>query len=85
MGFGVDSVETIHSSYSITPSDMIRALPAITSRNHRYVMSQFKCMKELINASEGELQQVMGLEQGQRLYEFLNLDARVTDISSKPS
>jgi DNA excision repair protein ERCC-4 len=76
MAIGVENESTADTVYSITPSDMIKTLPGVTFRNHRYVMSNVPSMRALVNLSAEELVKLLGTEAGTSLYEFINYNPR---------
>ncbi|ORX93909.1 DNA repair endonuclease XPF [Basidiobolus meristosporus CBS 931.73] len=70
MTVGVESVSEINSSYSITPQDVLRSLPGITSKNYRFVMSQVENIQELSEMSLERLQKLIGDAPGKELHDF---------------
>ncbi|KAK9768075.1 DNA repair protein RAD16, variant 2 [Basidiobolus ranarum] len=70
MTVGVESAAELNSSYSITPQDILRSLPGITSKNYRFVMSQVENVQELSDMSLGSLQKLIGDGPGKDLYNF---------------
>lgn len=72
---GVESKELIDSVHSITPSDVLRALPGINDRNYKYVMSKVKNLSSLATMTLEELESIIGYENGQKLFDFLNKDS----------
>ncbi|KAJ3212155.1 hypothetical protein HDU67_003991 [Dinochytrium kinnereticum] len=77
MSIGVDSQTTSESVWSITPSDMIRSLPGVSSKNYRYVMSQVPTMRALGDASVAELERILGTEAAASLHAFIHRDPRL--------
>ncbi|ORY53589.1 hypothetical protein BCR33DRAFT_710984 [Rhizoclosmatium globosum] len=76
MAVGVESGEPIDSVFSITPSDMIRALPGITSKNYRNIMRRVGSIAEIAAMGPDECQVLVGEEGGRALWEFMNDDLR---------
>ncbi|KAJ3298748.1 hypothetical protein HK104_010313 [Borealophlyctis nickersoniae] len=76
MSVGVSNMDTIDSAYSITPSDVLRSLPGITSKNYRHVMSKATNLKELSEWSLEQCQEVIGQEFGRMLYAFFRKNAK---------
>ncbi|KAI8825717.1 uncharacterized protein EV422DRAFT_563548 [Fimicolochytrium jonesii] len=74
MAVGVDNPETIDSAFAITPSDILRALPGITSKNYRYVMSKVRNIEELSEMGLEDCQELLGQEFGRSLYNFFRQD-----------
>ncbi|KAJ3100885.1 hypothetical protein HDU97_001875 [Phlyctochytrium planicorne] len=67
MSIGVDSQDTSESVWSITPSDMIRTLPGINSKNYRFVMSKIPNFRALGDISEEDLEKIIGTEAAKEL------------------
>ncbi|KAJ3300865.1 hypothetical protein HDU76_005999 [Blyttiomyces sp. JEL0837] len=76
MAIGVENEDSIDSAYSITPSDMIRALPGVGSKNYRYVMSKLSSFRSLRDLELKEVQAIVGDENGQKLFDFMRWDPR---------
>ncbi|KAJ3021532.1 hypothetical protein HKX48_008294 [Thoreauomyces humboldtii] len=70
MAVGVDNPETIDSAYSITPSDILRSLPGITSKNYRHVMGRVNNLEELSQMTVDECSALVGKEFGRKLHAF---------------
>lgn len=66
---GVDSEEL--AEFNLAAQDMLRSLPGITHKNYKQVMVAVKNMKELLNKSLEELQQLIGPKNGKELYDFI--------------
>ncbi|KAK0543291.1 DNA repair protein RAD16 [Tilletia horrida] len=64
------------SVFNLTPQDMLRALPGITTKNYRYVMNQVRDLAELCAMSREEIQAVIGSEPGRVLHNFINRNMR---------
>ncbi|CAG8443290.1 10311_t:CDS:10 [Ambispora gerdemannii] len=69
--------EDIDSDFNITPQDFLRALPGITSKNYKHVMSRVENLKDLGEMSLTDMQALIGAQYGRLLYDFFNRDARV--------
>ncbi|CAD6905668.1 unnamed protein product [Tilletia controversa] len=67
---------TNESIFNLTPQDMLRSLPGITTKNYRYVMNQVRDLGELCAMSREEIQAVIGSEPGRVLYNFINRNMR---------
>ncbi|CAG8539747.1 12641_t:CDS:10 [Ambispora leptoticha] len=77
MAIGLEGGEDADSDYNITPQDFLRALPGITSKNYKRVMSRVENLKELSEMSLTDMQALIGEQYGRLLYDFFNKDARV--------
>ncbi|CAG8592178.1 11966_t:CDS:2 [Funneliformis caledonium] len=77
---GLDGGETddhtIESDYNVAPQEFLRSLPGVTTNNYRYIMSKLKNLKELGQISKNELQNMIGNDLGNKLFEFLNKDVK---------
>ncbi|OAJ43057.1 hypothetical protein BDV3_001823 [Batrachochytrium dendrobatidis] len=69
---GVDTKEAIDSAYNIIPSDVLAALPGISTKTYRSVMRNVDNLRQLTEMSCKAMQDMLGLEDGQRLYDFVN-------------
>ncbi|KAG9288310.1 hypothetical protein G9A89_021341 [Geosiphon pyriformis] len=76
MAIGLEEGEQIESAYNLSPQDFLRALPGITSKNYKRVMSQVENIKELSEMPPKDLQTLIGQENGKELYEFFRKDVR---------
>ncbi|KAJ3393187.1 hypothetical protein HDU84_002535 [Entophlyctis sp. JEL0112] len=76
MAIGVETGEKIDSIFNITPSDMIRAMPGITSRNYKNIMRRAVSIAAMAGMDLDQLQSLVGEEGGRMLHHFLNSDAR---------
>ncbi|KAI9101201.1 hypothetical protein DFS34DRAFT_578158 [Phlyctochytrium arcticum] len=70
MAVGVDNVESIDSSFNITPSDVLRSLPGINSKNYRHVMLKVDNLLQLSELTLKECQDILGQENGRMLHRF---------------
>lgn len=59
-------------SYNLGPQDLLRALPGVTTKNFRYVMSQVRDISDLCNMSQEEVGELIGVEPARQLSRFLN-------------
>ncbi|KAJ3403968.1 hypothetical protein HDV05_007444, partial [Chytridiales sp. JEL 0842] len=79
---GVKNQESIDTVFSITPSNLIRALPGISAKNHRYVMTKMENMRSFGEATLEELEAVLGTEGARSLHQFMHHDMRKKDAGS---
>ncbi len=54
----------------------MRSLPGVTRKNYKFIMSKVKNLKELSQLSKNELQNMIGNDNGNQLFEFLNKDVK---------
>ncbi|KAK0520363.1 DNA repair protein RAD16, partial [Tilletia horrida] len=78
-GTGPTGAESI---FNLTPQDMLRSLPGITTKNYRYVMNQVRDLGELCAMSREEIQAVIGSEPGRVLHNFINRNMRDAAMAS---
>lgn len=76
MSIGVESLEEIDSSYALTPQDIIRALPGITSKNYKYIMQKMTSIEELTKVDLKDLEQIIGIEPSKKLWEFMRKNVK---------
>jgi DNA excision repair protein ERCC-4 len=56
----------------MTPQDMLRSMPGITSANYRHVMNNVNNLNELVHMSKKQMTDLIGTELGNKLYRFIN-------------
>jgi len=66
----------IESDYNVVPQEFLRSLPGVTTKNYKYIMSKVENLKELSQLSKNELQNMIGNDNGNQLFEFLNKDVK---------
>ncbi|PKY47400.1 restriction endonuclease-like protein, partial [Rhizophagus irregularis] len=66
----------IESDYNLIPQEFLRSLPGVTSKNYKYIMSKVENLKELSQLSKNELQNMVGNDNGNKLFEFFNRDVK---------
>lgn len=62
--------------YNLTPQEVLLALPGINTKNFRFVMSAVRDVQELCDLSLAEMQRLIGVEPGRRLFNFVNSDVK---------
>ncbi len=62
--------------YNTGPIEMLRALPGVTSRNWKLVISRVDSVKELTEMDEAEIKEVLGEEGAKEFGTFVSKDAR---------
>ncbi|CAG8453665.1 10156_t:CDS:10 [Dentiscutata heterogama] len=62
---------------NLSPQDILRTLPGITAKNYKHVMSKVENLRELTELSLRELQILIGVENGKKLYEFLERNVKI--------
>ncbi|KAG0366786.1 hypothetical protein BC939DRAFT_406825 [Gamsiella multidivaricata] len=74
---GVDSEQEIESAFNLTPQDILRSLPGITSKNYKHVMNNVESIRELAEMDIAKLDSLIGEGPAQTLWNFLNRDSRL--------
>jgi DNA excision repair protein ERCC-4 len=62
--------------FNLTPQEVLLALPGINTKNFRFVMSAVRDVQELCDLTLAEMQRLIGVEPGRRLYNFVNSDVK---------
>ncbi|KAF9585211.1 hypothetical protein BGW38_003399 [Lunasporangiospora selenospora] len=78
---GVDPEQEIDSAYNLTPQDILRSLPGITSGNYKHVMSSVENLRELASLDIGRLTKILGEEPAKQLWAFFHKDSRIDMIA----
>ncbi|KAF8925803.1 hypothetical protein BGZ58_000472 [Dissophora ornata] len=74
---GVDPEQEIESAFNLTPQDILRSLPGITSKNYKHVMSNVENIRELAEMDVAKLAAIIGEGPAQTLWNFFNKDSRI--------
>ncbi|CAO1631937.1 unnamed protein product [Jaminaea pallidilutea] len=67
---------SIENSFNLTPQDMLRNMPGITTKNFRLIMNQVRDIEELCDLEEAELAEMIGIEAARQLWNFINQDPK---------
>jgi DNA excision repair protein ERCC-4 len=73
---GAENLENVEGNYTITPVDILRALPGINSKNFRKVMNKMENILELIDLDQDSLGELIGPEMARALYIFAKKNAK---------
>lgn len=73
---GVAAEGTGEAGFSTAPQDILRNLPGITTKNYRFVMSKVESVEALCQLDLKGVQELIGVEAGRLLHEFLAKDIR---------
>ncbi|KAF9427926.1 hypothetical protein BGZ94_003821 [Podila epigama] len=74
---GVDPEQEIDSAFNLTPQDLLRSLPGITSKNYKRVMSSVQNIRELADMDLDSLSALLGEGPANTLWQFFNKDSRL--------
>ncbi|KAF9930842.1 hypothetical protein FBU30_011209 [Linnemannia zychae] len=77
---GVDADQAIDSAYNLTPQDILRSLPGITSKNYKKVMKSVENIRELAELDIENLTIIIGESSAKLLWDFFHKDSR-SDMS----
>ncbi|KAJ1987164.1 DNA repair protein RAD16 [Dimargaris cristalligena] len=72
MRLGSHSETEINAVHNMTPQDMLRSMPGVTSANHHLIINEVKNIAELCDLSLARLKTLIGNLPGQRLHDFLH-------------
>ncbi|KAJ1972663.1 DNA repair protein RAD16 [Dimargaris verticillata] len=72
MRLGADTDAEINTTNNITPQEILRSMPGITSKNYRVIVNNVSNIEELCRLPLARLKQLLGNLAGQRLYEFIH-------------
>lgn len=75
-GGGGGGASSSEQAFNLTPQDVLRAMPGINTKNYRYVMTQVRDMAELCDLTLEEIQELIGVEPGKQLFQFINRDVK---------
>ena len=68
-------------SINLTPQDLLRAMPGITTMNYHHIMNSVRNISELCDLTVEELSELIGTEAGRKLHRFINQDNRRSGIA----
>ncbi|KAG0068403.1 hypothetical protein BGZ89_004769 [Linnemannia elongata] len=74
---GVDADQAIDSAYNLTPQDILRSLPGITSKNYKQVMRHVESIRELAELDVASLSNIIGEGPAKTLWDFFHKDSRM--------
>ncbi|KAF9189002.1 hypothetical protein BGZ51_000178 [Haplosporangium sp. Z 767] len=74
---GVDPDQEIDSAFNLTPQDILRSLPGITSKNYKHVMNNVESVRELAELDFNSLKAILGEGPAQTLWNFFQRDSRL--------
>jgi DNA excision repair protein ERCC-4 len=64
--------EGIEGSFNQAPQEVLLNLPGINTKNYRYVMSRVRSLEDLVGLGLEEVQELIGVEAGRKLYNFVH-------------
>ena len=72
MAKGAGTTDETLTAYNLTPQEILRSLPGITSKNYKTVMNRVKTIRELASMSLAQIESLIGKENGRELHEFFD-------------
>jgi DNA excision repair protein ERCC-4 len=69
---GAESLDDVNNLTNLTPQEMLRSMPGINSKNYRLVISKVENLEELCKLSAEDLQEILGKEAGNKVYNFIH-------------
>ncbi|KAI8372162.1 hypothetical protein BD560DRAFT_369424 [Blakeslea trispora] len=69
---GAEGTENGETVYNMTPQEILRSMPGVTSANYKLIMNQVQDLEELIHLSKRKIQGIIGEELGNKLYNFIH-------------
>ncbi|GAA5808344.1 hypothetical protein MFLAVUS_001734 [Mucor flavus] len=69
--------------YNMTPQDILRSMPGVTSINYKIIMNQIQDLDELMHLSQKRINDMIGEEQGRKLYQFIHKKGNQTVSETK--
>ncbi|KAI8870553.1 hypothetical protein GQ42DRAFT_122126 [Ramicandelaber brevisporus] len=67
----IDSM-TGETIVNITPEEVLRSMPGVTNHNYQLLTSRFEDLRSLCDATEETLVEILGKENGEKLFKFIN-------------
>ncbi|KAI9307779.1 hypothetical protein BJ944DRAFT_261379 [Cunninghamella echinulata] len=69
---GTENINQPSTTINATPEDILRSLPGVTSKNYHLIMKQVNSLQELASMEEKQIQEIIGIEPGKKLYQFIH-------------
>ena len=69
---GADDDELVGGATNVAAEDLLRAIPGITAKNVKHVMSKVRSVRELCELELSGVQDILGVEPGKVCWEFLH-------------
>ena len=72
---GTDEVgqqDLIEENWSQTPSEVVRCMPGVSGKNYQFISNKVKSIRHLVDLSNKDMRDILGVDQGNALYQFLN-------------
>ncbi|CAO3594824.1 unnamed protein product [Absidia cylindrospora] len=69
---GVENPDQVNTTINVTPEDILRSMPGVTSKNYRHIMNSVDNLESLAKMNKKDIQDIIGDTPGQALYRFLH-------------
>ncbi|KAI9492695.1 hypothetical protein BDB00DRAFT_826788 [Zychaea mexicana] len=69
---GAESTDDVNSAYNMTPQDILRSLPGVTSKNYKILMNAVENLQQLFRLSVEDLKKLIGEEPARKLHQFIH-------------
>ncbi|KAI8092898.1 uncharacterized protein BX664DRAFT_261045 [Halteromyces radiatus] len=69
---GVDNPDQVNTTINVTPEDILRSMPGVTSKNYRLIMNKVHNLEALTNMTQKSIQDIIGIGPGKTLYQYLH-------------
>ncbi|KAG0182633.1 hypothetical protein DFQ29_002965 [Apophysomyces sp. BC1021] len=69
---GTENPEDVENTYNMTPQEILRSMPGVTSKNYQHIMNAVDTIEELCSLTEEAIQKIIGKQAGQKLYRFIH-------------
>ncbi|KAI8149173.1 hypothetical protein BJV82DRAFT_209509 [Fennellomyces sp. T-0311] len=69
---GAESTDDVNNAYNMTPQDILRSLPGVTSKNYKVLMNAVDNLQELFGLSQDEIKKLIGEEPARKLHTFIH-------------
>ncbi|SAM07091.1 hypothetical protein [Absidia glauca] len=73
---GADNPDQVNTTINVTPEDILRSMPGVTSKNYWLIMNKVNNLESLAKMKEKAIQEIIGIGPGKLLYRFLHRTIR---------
>lgn len=72
---GAEDAGDADRTYNMTPQDILRSMPGVTSRNYKILMNAVENLEQLCAMNQNELKALIGEEPARKLHGFIHQKA----------
>lgn len=72
---GTDEVgqqDLIEENWSMTPSEVLKCMPGVSGKSYQYIPNKVNSIRHLVDLSNKDMRDILGVDQGNALYNFIN-------------